>query len=378
MPGGEPRAAELRVAEAAPGHVVWSLGGDWTTRGLAAVERQVSPPAVGTGRITLDATGVGALDTAGALLLHRLMEGLGRAGVAVDIQGVAPRQAEVLALVRARAVPPEVRPVPPGRGGLDTLGRLAVGRLAEAWALLGFIGETTVAFLRTVGRPARLRWRPFLATVESAGVDALPIVSLLAFLIGVVIAYQGGVQLRYYGANIYVVELVSLTLVRELAPMMTAIIAAGRTGSAFTAQIGTMTVTEEVDALRTIGIDPVDLLVLPKLLGLLVALPLLTLVADALGILGGMVMASAMLGVTFHDFLDRIPQAVSLTSVMIGIGKAPVFAGIIAGVGCFQGFRVRGGADSVGRQTTVSVVQAIFLIIVADAAFSVLFSWLGI
>jgi len=223
-----------------------------------------------------------------------------------------------------------------------------------------------------------MRWRPLLAVLETAGAHALPIVGLLSFLMGLVIAYQGGVQLRNYGANIFVVELVALTMLRELAPLLTAIIVAGRTGSAFTAQIGTMRVTEEVDALATIGISPMALLVVPKLLGLMIALPLLALFADIAGILGGMVMAALMLGVAFPDFLDRLPMAVDLTSLFIGLGKAPVFAAIIALVGCYQGFQVGGSAESVGRQTTLSVVQAIFLVIVVNAVFSVAFSILGI
>jgi phospholipid/cholesterol/gamma-HCH transport system permease protein len=216
------------------------------------------------------------------------------------------------------------------------------------------------------------------AIVQRAGVEALPIVMLLSFLLGVVIAYQGGVQLKSYGANIFVVELVSLTMARELAPMMTAIIVAGRTGSAFTAEIGTMKATEEIDALRTIGLPPIDVLVLPRLIGLVIALPLLSLVGDAAGIFGGMIMASTMLDVSVNDFLHRIPTALSATSFMIGIGKAPVFALLIAIVGCFEGFSVRGGAEAVGRHTTVSVVHSIFLVIVADAVFSIVFSWLGI
>jgi phospholipid/cholesterol/gamma-HCH transport system permease protein len=173
--------------------------------------------------------------------------------------------------------------------------------------------------------------------------------------------------------------LVTLTMVRELAPLMTAIIVAGRTGSAFTAQIGTMQVTEEVDAMRTIGIRPMDLLVLPKLLALLIALPLLAVFGDAVGVLGGMVMSYFLLDVSFNEFFTRIPHVAYVTSSFaIGIGKVPAFAAIIALVGCYQGFQVRGGADSVGRQTTVSVVQSIFLVIVADAAFSVLFGTLGV
>lgn len=167
-------------------------------------------------------------------------------------------------------------------------------------------------------------------------------------------------------------------MLREMAVMMTAIIVAGRTGSAWTAQLGTMQVTQEVDALRTLGIDPYEMLVIPKLAALMVALPLLTVFADVMGVLGGMVMAQLQLGVGFSEFLQRFPQAVSLRSFLIGVGKAPVFALLIALVGCYQGLRVRGGAEAVGRQTTVSVVQAIFMVIVVDAAFSVLFSWLKI
>jgi phospholipid/cholesterol/gamma-HCH transport system permease protein len=168
----------------------------------------------------------------------------------------------------------------------------------------------------------------------------------------------------------------ALTMVREMAPLIVAIIVAGRTGSAYTAQIGTMQVTQEVDALRTIGIHPMDLLVLPKVLGLLIALPLLTLFADVMGVLGGMVVAWSLLDMGFNDFVARVPGVLSWRSLLVGVGKAPVFAIIIALVGCFQGFQVRGGADSVGRQTTVSVVQSIFLVIIVDAILVVNFgSW---
>ena len=167
-------------------------------------------------------------------------------------------------------------------------------------------------------------------------------------------------------------------MLREFAPLITAIIIAGRSGSAYAAQIGTMAVTEEIDAMRTLGIAPLELLVLPKIIALVIALPLLTVFADVLGVFGGMIMARAQLGVGFGEFLDRFVKAVSITAYLIGIGKAPVFAAIIAVVGCFQGFRTKGGADSVGRQTTRSVVQSIFLVIVADALFSVAFSALDL
>ena len=223
-----------------------------------------------------------------------------------------------------------------------------------------------------------MRWRTVLHHIQIGGFDALPIIGLTSFLVGVVVAYQGADQLRHYGANIFVVDLVGYAMLREFAPLMSAIIIAGRSGSAYAAQIGTMVVTEEVDALRTLAIEPLELLVLPKLLALLIALPLLTVFADITGVFGGMVMARSQLGIGLHEFADRFGREMQGATLLIGIGKSLVFALIIVLIGCFQGFRTHGGADSVGRQTTLSVVQAIFLVIVADALFSVLFNLLDL
>ncbi len=261
---------------------------------------------------------------------------------------------------------------------LDTLGRSTVAAYTEGVALLGFVGESAVTLGHCIAHPSRMRWRPLLYNIGSAGVGALPIVGLLSFLLGIVVAYQGSGQLRQYGANIFVADLVGISMLREFAPLITAIIIAGRSGSAYAAQIGTMAVTEEIDAMRTLGIAPLDVLVLPKILALLIVLPLLTVFADVCGVFGGMIMARAQLGVGFEEFIDRFTKVVSVTTYLIGIGKAPVFAAIIAVVGCFQGFRTKGGADSVGRQTTRSVVQASFLVIVADAMFSIAFSALDL
>ena len=285
----------------------------------------------------------------------------------------------LLDLVRERRAAAGTIPSPPRtQGGLERLGRSVGFYTIRAIGFLAFVGEAATALARLALHPGRFRWRALFGNIETAGVNALPIIALLSFMMGIVIAYQGGQQLKTYGANIFIVELVSLTMLRELAPLITAIIVAGRTGSSYTAQIGTMQVTEEVDALRTIGIPPMDLLVLPKLLALIIALPLLTVFADALSVFGGMVMARTLLEVSFTDFLDRFPQVVTPTSFLLGVGKAPVFAAIIALVGCYQGFQVRGGADSVGRQTTVSVVQSIFLVIAADALFSVVLGSVGL
>lgn len=354
------------------------LTGEWTTRYLASLESALAEAALPQGHATVDASAMVSLDTGGAWLLYRTLVALRERGVATEIVGLSEEHRALLDLIETRTAQAGPEDRPERLGWVARLGSEAMARLALGGEMLAFLGEVSMTALRVLIHPTRIRIRAILVNLERAGAHAVPIVALLSFLLGIVVAYQGGLQLKGYGANIYIVELVSLTIFREFGPMMTAILVAGRTGSAFTAEIGTMKVTEEVDALKTLGIPPLEILVLPKLLGLVLALPLLTLVADVAGVLGGMVMASAMLDVSYTAFLDRLPRELIYRSFLIGIGKAPVFAFIVAIVGCFQGFRVTGSAESVGRQTTVSVVQSIFLVIVADAAFSIMFSWLGI
>lgn len=325
----------------------------------------------------IDGSAISALDTAGAWLLHRTIRALEQRGRHVRVNGLRPEFSVLLRLIAAHAVTPE-HAAPAKAGLLAGIGQRAWRDLLGMSGMLAFIGENAIILLRSLAHPRRIRWRPVLHNLKTAGFDALPITGLLAFLMGVVIAYQGADQLQRFGANIFIVDLVGLAMLRELSPLLTAIIVAGRSGSAYAAQIGTMKVTEEIDALRTIGIVPQELLVLPKLLALIIALPLLTVYTNVTGVLGGMIMASYMLDISFDVFLDRFDDAINLSSYLIGIGKAPVFAAIIALVGCYQGFQVTGGADSVGRQTTVSVVQAIFLIIVVDALFSIVFNWLDL
>ena len=261
---------------------------------------------------------------------------------------------------------------------LTRLGQWVWSGLLGTVGFLSFVGESVTALLRSIAQPRRLRWRPILYNIQIAGFAALPITGLLSFLMGIVIAYQGADQLQRFGANIFIADLVGLSMLRELSPLLTAIIIAGRSGSAYTAQIGTMKVTEEIDALRTIGVAPQELLVLPKMIALIIALPLLTVYTDVTGILGGMIMARSKLDVSFAAFLDRLNEAIQFSSFWTGISKAPVFAMIIALVGCYRGFHVTGSAESVGKQTTMSVVQSIFLVIVVDALFSVVFNWLDL
>ncbi|MNF66562.1 putative phospholipid ABC transporter permease protein MlaE [compost metagenome] len=372
----KPTTTPAAMSRATPQALV--LSGSWTALGMGRLTSELDALAVPAGESwVIDASGIEALDTAGAWILQTLLRRLRDGAAGVELHQLRPEFARLFDALAQEAAPgPTFLPRPLSR--LESLGQGTVTLLAQGGALLAFIGECTFALGGWLAHPTRIRWRPILYNIRSAGVDALPIVGLLSFLLGIVVAYQGAAQLRLYGANIFVVDLVALSMLREFAPLITAIIVAGRSGSAYAAQIGTMAVTEEIDAMRTIGIAPLDMLVLPKALALLIALPLLTLFADIFGVLGGMLMAHIQLDVGTAEFLDRFVKTVSVTDLLIGIGKAPVFAAIIVTVGCFQGFQTKGGADSVGRQTTRSVVHSIFMVIVADALFSVAFSALDL
>jgi phospholipid/cholesterol/gamma-HCH transport system permease protein len=361
-----------------PNSVHVHCAGAWTVQGIASVEQRLSTLSFpSASKLAIDGSAISALDTAGAWLLHRTVRAVEQHGGNVQINGLRPEFNTLLQLIAAHATMAE--PVAPVKAGLlASIGQQAWHSLLGFSGMLAFIGESVIAFLRSLVQPRRIRWRPILHNLQTAGFEALPIVGLLSFLMGVVIAYQGADQLQRFGANIFIADLVGLSMLRELSPLLTAIIVAGRSGSAYAAQIGTMKISEEIDALRTIGIGPQELLVQPKIIALVIALPLLTVYADVAGVLGGMLMANSMLDINFSVFLDRLEDALSLSSFLTGIVKAPVFAVIIALVGCFQGFQVGGSADSVGRQTTVSVVQSIFLVIVADALFSVVFNWLDL
>jgi phospholipid/cholesterol/gamma-HCH transport system permease protein len=351
--------------------------GSWTTGEIASLEHLLRQTRWPAGDMTFDCSALTALDTSGAYLLLKTVHTLEQQNRTITLSGLKPEYTALLQLVdssaKNTAQPPKIKDIL-----LINIGKFSIGKFHNLSGILAFIGMTALSLFHSLVHPQRIRFRPILHNLQSAGFDALPIVGLLSFLMGLVIAYQGADQLQRFGANIFIADLVGLSMVRELSPLMTAIIVAGRSGSAYTAQIGTMKVTEEIDALRTIGISPTELLVLPKLIALIIALPLLTVFADLTGLLGGMLMASSKLDVSFAMFIDRLGDAVHLSSFLTGIGKAPVFAAIIALVGCYQGFQVTGSADSVGRQTTVSVVQGIFLVILSDALFSIAFNWLKI
>ena len=351
-------------------------GGAWTLAHLAELENQLSSlPKTFTGGVTCEAGAIESLDTGGAWLLQRTLNHFESGGCPVSLNGLSADFAMLMQTVARSWSLSESPQAMATTGWLERIGRFAWSYADHCHSALVFIGEAAVSSCALVAHVHRIRWRVLLHNLQVDGLNALPIIGLLSFLMGIVIAYQGSEQLKTFGANIFIVDLVGISLLREIAPLLTAILVAGRSGSAYAAQIGTMTVTEELDALRSLGISPMSLLVIPRAIALIIALPLLTVFADAVGVFGGMLIALSQLGVTFPEFLNRFEYAIVLRHYLIGIGKTPVFAMIIALVGCYQGFQVFGGVDSVGRHTTISVVQAIFLVIITDAFFSILFSW---
>lgn len=353
--------------------------GSWLVAELASLENQLQKIDWSTCKnVTIECSKLSHLDTSCAWLLCSIQEKLSKMNVTVKLQGLNEQHQSVLDLVAQDKKQIIVAKKPRRLTWLEEIGKLTLNLIKESERYLQFIGKTSEIGLRIYKNSQQIQWKSLFSVIEIAGFKALPIIAVLSFMIGVVLTYQMGLQLKNYGANIYIVDLLGLAILREFGSLITAIMVAGRTGSAFTAQLGTMQLNEEIDALRVMGITPEELLIIPRVIGLFISLPLLTMWADIWGILGGMVMSKGMLGISWYDFLQRFQQNVSLSSLNIGLGKSFIFALIIASIGCFQGLEVHGGADSVGKQTTKSVVQSIFMIIIADAIFSVIFSKLNI
>jgi phospholipid/cholesterol/gamma-HCH transport system permease protein len=352
-------------------------GGEWVvSTDLNPLLQQIDTLA-STKKITaIDTTELSRLDSTGAWILCELQKRLEKNEKKISVTGLKKEQQSLFELVTKEAEKINYPIVPtPQLNFIASVGEKTVMQCGEVFALISFLGEVCVHLSSSFRRIWKIQWPSFLTVIKDTGYNALGIVGLLCALIGIVLAYQMGQQLKIYGANIYIVGVLGVGVLQEFAPLITAIIVAGRTSSAFAAQIATMQVNQEIDALRTMGLSPIDRLVIPKILGLLVSLPLLIVWADIFGVMGGMLIAKYMLGIGFYNFLTTFPDVIEPRTFLNGLIKAPIYAGIIAGVGCFQGFRVTYTADSVGRQTTKSVVQAIFFIIVADAIFSIILPW---
>lgn len=324
------------------------------------------------------------IDSAGMMLFIRFYDQLISQKCSVSLIGATDKFERLNTLCRqhlvSTIVEPEKSKIPANRFLLpfESIGKLAVKFVGEMILFLSFIGETSLTFLKSLAHPSSIRYAAIIKNIDSAGVQALPIIALTSFLIGIVITYQGAVQLEKFGANIFIVDMIGISITRELAPLITAIVVAGRTGSSYTAQLGVMKITEEIDAMRTMGFDPHHFLVIPRILALMIALPLLVFFADIIGILAGMMISEIHLQLSFSEFIHRLQNVVDVKHVWIGLIKAPFFASLIAVVSCFRGFQVEKNTESIGRYTTISVVNAIFLVIACDALFSVVLTELGI
>jgi phospholipid/cholesterol/gamma-HCH transport system permease protein len=337
------------------------------------VRRLARSPAA---HLAFDLSGVDTLDGAATALLLALRDEAVAAGVAAEIVGAHGGVRAMLDLYGSHPPRPSLNPPPARVGILDEIGRETLTLVRESHGL-DFIGDVVVAGVNWVRAPLSVNWREVPRLMERAGADSLPIVLVINFLVGLVTAFQAAVQLKQFGANIFVADLVGLSVTRELAPLMTAIIVAGRSGAAFSAELGTMRVSEEVDALRTLGFDPYTFLVFPRVVALVLVLPLLTILADVVGVAGGVVVAMLGLDITANAYLIQTQKAVGLWDVLSGCLKTLFFGVNIALIACQRGLAARGGAEGVGRATTSAVVTSLFAIVVVDAIFTVLFNAFG-
>ncbi|MEM6656452.1 MAG: MlaE family lipid ABC transporter permease subunit [Pseudomonadota bacterium] len=356
------------------------IAGEMLTQSLETVEAAFAAQQPDGQNVKLDLSEVEALDTGGAWLVADLAKRCKIAGAQLHYLGVQPAHAALIETV-SHNIPDKPGQMDQPRGFLDLVERVGQGTVG-AWkdtvSITGFLGLTLHRLVRTIIMPWRLRRAALVTHMEETGFKALPIVALMGFLIGVVLAFQGATQLKQFGAEIFVVELISISVLRELGILLTAIIVAGRSGSAFTASIGSMKVQEEIDAMRTLGLDPIEVLVIPRVVALLIMLPILGFVADMAGLFGGALMSWIDLGVSPGMFVTRLNENTSVWQLAVGLIKAPFFALVIGVIACWQAMQVQGSAQSVGQRTTASVVQSIFMVIAIDALFSIFFSQIGI
>ncbi|EDP65698.1 ABC transporter, inner membrane subunit [alpha proteobacterium BAL199] len=373
--------ADALTVETRDGTLVVRLRGPWTLQTALSVDAAIRALADrAAASVTVDATSLSRLDSAGAWVIQRTVAQFDRRGVPVEIVGLDEGLQAILDKAAEHDQSADIAPAPTSSllNFLERLGRRSVEGLHTGRNLLGLLGVVVVASGRIVVRPMTLRGTAVVAQIEATGVTALPIVGLLCFLVGVVLAYMGALQLTRFGAANLTVNLVGISVLREIGILLTAIIVAGRSGSAFAAQIGTMKVNQEIDALETMGLSVIDVLVLPRVIALIIVLPALTVFADVAGLVGGAMVCMFQLDMTIGQFLTQLSAGVTVWSFATGLIKAPVFALAIALVGCHSGLGVSGSAESVGRQTTRAVVESIFLVIILNAIFAIAFAKIGI
>lgn len=324
-------------------------------------------------RLSVDLAGVDYLDSAGALALIELQNRASALSIPVDLLNVSEKDHGLLSLIDREVLQrPPLRPEVVQSPILETLGELARKQFRDFQEIMSFVGELITALVYCLAHPRVVRWADVMFYMKRAGADGLPIVALISLLLGLIMAFMSSLQLKQFGANIYVANLVTIAMVRELGPIMTAIIVAGRSGSAFAAEIGTMIVNDEVNALITMGFDPTRFLAVPKVLATMIVVPILTVYSDFFAILGGLIVGVTGLDLTAFTYIQQTKSSISIFDFVTSLIKAVVFAVLISGIGCQRGFQVRGGAEGVGMSTTSAVVSAIFLIVLFDSAFAIM------
>jgi phospholipid/cholesterol/gamma-HCH transport system permease protein len=355
-----------------------TLRGELTIRDVLVIENELANLAL-TQPVSLDLSRVRRIDTSIAWAVVSFRARLEEAGQTLEING-APAGAVSLLQSVAEAMPNQVTNDEPPMtlaGWVASIGEQVFGAAKFLAALIGYFGLFLSRLARSIRHPSEFRLTALVSHCEAVGVKAVPIVALMAFLIGVVLAFQGSTQLRQFGAEVFVVDLIAISILRELGILLTSIIVAGRTASAFTAAIGSMKMREEIDAMQSLGLDPASILFVPRILALIIMLPILGLIANIMGLLGGGLMAWIDLGISPAMFITRLINGADINHLIIGMIKAPVFALIIGVVGCHAGMQVKSNAESLGRMTSAAVVTAIFAVIVADALFSIFFAQIG-
>ena len=364
--------AEYELVEGDDGGQVLALSGPYLVSTIGSVDeelRHLDGPIA-----TVDLSNISEIDTVGAWVASTIAS-----DHEAEVTGASDRATRLIeALKGSRGEEVVAAPrLPVWTRVPDAIGDKVYNARDGVFGVLGFLGALIAAFGNLIRHPRRFRWLALVRQLELVGVSALPIVGLMSFLIGIVIAQQGAVQLAQFGAETLTINLVGRITLRELGVLMTAIMVAGRSGSAFAAQLGTMKLTEEIDAMRTIGISPMEALVIPRILAAILMMPLLGFYAALVAIVGGAVIGDVMLGIPFSTFLARIQDVVPIYDLWVGLVKAPVFGLIVALAGCYHGMQVKGNSEEVGRRTTMAVVSAIFAVIVIDAFFAVFFTEIG-
>lgn len=372
------KAYTIHVQEERAGEVLLSLSGridvgnlDLFTSEMNALMNHMTP-----GKLLVDLSNVEYLDSAGALGLLQLEDRAKARSIPFQFDNMTEGAKRIMGLINRKAL--TMKPFVSERKSnvIEQIGDGSLKIFNDFVSIITFLGDLLTALIYSLMHPRSVRWGDLLFYLKRSGVEGLPIVGLISLLLGLIIAFMSSLQLKQFGANIYVASLVGVAMVSELGPIMTAIIVAGRSGSAFAAEIGTMKVNEEVDALVAMGFDPTRFLAVPKVLAAMVAVPILTLYSDFFGIGGGLVVGVLGLDLTVYTYVEETLSVISVISILKGLLKSVVFAVLIAGIGCQRGFQVRGGAEAVGSATTSAVVAGIFLIIVTDSAFAILFTYI--